>query len=162
MSLYNSDVYISIVTSNISFAYPSYSHFGQTNDQRSSRRNSIFFFRPIQREEASSLVPAGFAVIHHPPLRACSCLHTHPKGNRQNRLRGAPPLAPASRIPNLPRCACADLRCASPFPLRPAPLQGWGDPSACSCYPPPSPGGVRHVCHMPLPRQLQTAKEQRP
>jgi hypothetical protein len=25
-------------------------------------------------------------------------------------------------------------------------LQGWGYPSACSCYPPPSPGGVRHVC----------------
>src|ERR1700728_5061026 len=38
---------------------------------------------------------------------------------------------------------------APPFPLRPAPLQGWGYPSACSCYPPPSPGGVRHLVEMP-------------
>src|SRR6202007_1142620 len=49
----------------------------------------------------------------------------------------------------LPRCACADLRFASPFPLRLAPLQGWGYPSACTCYPPPSPGGVRHLVEMP-------------
>jgi hypothetical protein len=78
MPLYNSDVYISIVAPNISLAYPSYSNFVQTNDQRSSQRNSIFFFRPIQREEVSSLVPAGFAVIHHPPLRACSCPQRRP------------------------------------------------------------------------------------
>src|SRR6266567_2523080 len=68
-------------------------------------------------------------------------------------LRGAPPLAPARGFPNLPRFACADLRCASPFPL-PLSLRfkGGGYPSPCACYPPPSPGGVRHVCHMPLPK----------
>ena len=65
MPLYNSDVYISIETPNISFAYPSYSNFGQTNDQRSSRRNSIFFFRPIQREEVSSL--GSCRLCRHPP-----------------------------------------------------------------------------------------------
>src|SRR5260370_28462049 len=36
---------------------------------------------------------------------------------RTHLLRGAPPLAPARGIPNLPRFACADLRCAPPFPL---------------------------------------------
>src|ERR1700736_3089234 len=25
--------------------------------------------------------------------------------------------------------------------------------SPCTCYPPPSPGDVRHVCHMPLPKR---------
>jgi hypothetical protein len=33
-------------------------------------------------------------------------------------------------IPNLPRFACADLRCARP-PL----CSGWGDPSLAPCYP---------------------------
>src|ERR1700733_6150374 len=63
-------------------------------------------------------------------------------------LRSSTPFA-RMPLPNLPLCVCADLRCASPFPLRPAPLQGWGYPSACSCYPPPSPGGVRHLVEMP-------------
>ncbi len=33
-------------------------------------------------------------------------------------LIGRRPLARTSRLPNLPRVACADLRCAPPFPLR--------------------------------------------
>ena len=97
MPLYNSDVYISIVTPNISLAHPSYSNFGQTNDQRSSRRNGIFFFRPIQREEVSSLAPAGFAVIRHPPLRACSCPQRRPP--RTAKLRGPAPTRPQAASP---------------------------------------------------------------
>jgi hypothetical protein len=63
-------------------------------------------------------------------------------------------------LPNLPRFACADLRCATPFPFRFSPLQGWGYPSACSCYPPPSPGGVRHVatCHAWHEKQRQRSR----
>jgi hypothetical protein len=87
MPLYNSDVYISIATPNIYWAHPRYSDFRQTNDQRSSRRNGNFFFRPIQREEVSSLVPAGFAVIHHPPLRACSrLLRNYPQHFSQEKV----------------------------------------------------------------------------
>ena len=63
MSLYNGDVYISIVITNISLACPSYSHFGQTNDQPPGRLNGIFFFRPIQREEISFLIPAACYVF---------------------------------------------------------------------------------------------------
>src|ERR1017187_8899511 len=58
------------------------------------------------------------------------------------------------------------LRLCSP-PLRsalstPASLRfkGGRSPSPCSCYPPPSPGGVRHVCHMPLPIQRQRQRQQ--
>ena len=51
---------------------------------------------------------------------------------RKGELR---PSRPTSRVPNLPRCACADLPCAPPFPFRCAALRRWGDPSACSCYP---------------------------
>jgi hypothetical protein len=76
---------------------------------------------------------AGRSSLPATPLRKCK------------NAKGRPPLAPASRLPNLPRFACADLRCATPFPFRFTSLQGWGYPSACSCYPPPSPGGVRHV-----------------
>src|ERR1700679_198558 len=38
----------------------------------------------------------------------------------------------------------------------PLSLQGWGYPSACTCYPPPSPGGVRHV-HAAFQRGRATA-----
>src|SRR5580658_7577059 len=58
------------------------------------------------------------------------------------------------------------LRLCSP-PLRSAlsthaslRFKGGRSPSPCSCYPPPSPGGVRHVCHMPLPIQRQRQRQQ--
>src|SRR5216683_1392945 len=38
--------------------------------------------------------------------------------------------------------------------------KGGRSPSPCACYPPPSPGGVRHVCHMPLPIQRQQQRQQ--
>ena len=41
---------------------------------------------------------------------------------------GAPPLAPARGIPRLPRCACAALRCAPPFPLSLRFVSRVGDP----------------------------------
>ena len=48
---------------------------------------------------------AGRSSLPATPLRKCK------------NAKGRPPLAPASRLPNLPRFACADLRCATPFPL---------------------------------------------
>ena len=143
MPLYNSDVYISIATPNIYWAHPRYSDFRQTNDQRSSRRNGNFFFRPIQREEVSSLVPAGFAVIHHPPLRACSCPQRRPQKpsltrNKETRpsLRAPPwrgargvPQSSALRLCRPPlRFALSTYRCAL--------VSRVGDPPPLApCYP---------------------------
>src|SRR6185437_496453 len=44
--------------------------------------------------------------------------------------------------------------------------KGGRSPSPCACYPPPSPGGVRHVCTRRRPiqgqRQVQQPKEEAP
>jgi hypothetical protein len=46
-------------------SHPSYSHRVQTDDERSSREHGVFFFKAIQRAEASSMPPPGSA--RHPP-----------------------------------------------------------------------------------------------
>src|SRR5271170_4114447 len=57
-------------------------------------------------------------------------------------MEGALPRSRGARgLPNLPRFACADLRCAPPSAL----LRVGDTPPHCALLPPPSPGGVRHV-----------------
>ena len=92
------------------------------------------------RSASSATFSAGLFLSATPTLRAA---------------RGPAPTRPQAASPIFRAALVQTSAYAPPFPLRPAPLQGWGDPSACSCYPPPSPGGVRHVCHMPLPQQRQ-------
>ena len=65
MPLYNSDVYISIATINMSSAHPSYSNFGQTNDQRSSRRKQHLFLQA--NSKGGSLLPGSCRLCRHPP-----------------------------------------------------------------------------------------------
>ena len=63
----------------------------------------------------------------------------------QKQLRGGLPSRPqATPQSSALRLCRPPLRYALSTPAA-LPLQGWGYPSACSCYPPPSPGGVRHV-----------------
>src|SRR5579862_3263328 len=63
--------------------------------------------------------------------------------------------APRARK-GFPQSSALRLCRPSPFPLSLLLRSKGGDtPPPCTCYPPPSPGGVRHVCHMPLPRQRQ-------
>ena len=69
--------------------------------------------------------------------------------------RGPAPTRPQAASPIFRAALVQTSASLRPFHSALAPLQGWGYPSACTCYPPPSPGGVRHVCHMPLPQQRQ-------
>src|SRR5579863_10549340 len=63
--------------------------------------------------------------------------------------------APRARK-GFPQSSALRLCRPSPFPLSLLLRSKGGDtPPPCTCYPPPSPGGVRHVCHMPLPQQRQ-------
>jgi hypothetical protein len=70
--------------------------------------------------EGGSVRPgSGLAVLHYPPQRGGQ--HSRkapPKDTRKSKtLRGAPSPRARKPLPNLPRFACADLRCATPFPL---------------------------------------------
>jgi hypothetical protein len=101
-------------------SHANYANRVQPGNGQSIREYEIYFFGTIQREEVSSLSPAGFA-RHPPPTSAGLFLPATPTLKATAKpLRGAPPLAPASRVPNLPRCACADLRSRSApsIPLR--------------------------------------------
>src|SRR5271170_5572605 len=69
-------------------------------------------------------------------------------------MEGALPRSRGARgLPNLPRFACADLRCAPPSAL----LRVGDTPPHCALLPPPSPGGVRHV-HAAFQRGSAKAK----
>jgi hypothetical protein len=94
-----------------------------------------------QREDASSLPAAGFA-RHPSPTSAGLFMPATPA---LRIARGPTPTRPQAVSPIFRAALVQTSAIAPPFPLRPAPLQGWGYPSACACYPPPSPGGVRHL-----------------
>ena len=149
--LYIIDVYISIAILEFLLRIPNYSNRVEADDERFPLEKGIFFIGAIQREEVSSLPPAGFA-RHPSPTSAGLFLPATPT---LEAARGPAPTRPQAVSPIFRAALVQTSAFAPPFPLRPAPLQGWGYPSACSCYPPPSPGGVRHVCHMPLPQQRQ-------
>src|SRR5271168_4387359 len=73
--------------------------------------------------------------------------------------------APRARkgVPRLPRFACAALAALALSILAALPSKGGRDPSPCSCYPPPSPGGVRHVhaaFNADVPKQMPTRRNQ--
>ena len=65
MPLYNSDVYISIETPNISLAHPSYSNFGQTNDQPLQPAEWHLFLQA--NSKGGSLLPGSCRLCRHPP-----------------------------------------------------------------------------------------------
>jgi hypothetical protein len=69
MSLYTSDVYISIESLKMSSAYTSHSKFGQINDPAIQPAEQHLFFRRIETEESSSLAAAA---------SACSCPQRRP------------------------------------------------------------------------------------
>jgi hypothetical protein len=121
--LYITDVYISIEIVKMLCFHPKHV---QTDDERFSQKDGIHLCKAIQREEVSSLVPAGFAVIHHPPLRACSC----PQHRPPDQLGGPAPTRPQAASPIFRAALVQTSAFAPPFPLRAAPLQGWGYPSA--------------------------------
>jgi hypothetical protein len=69
--------------------------------------------------------------------------------HKQGRLRPSKGAALARRkgFPNLPRFACAYLRCAPPFPFRRWLRCKGGETPPLHLATPPSPGGVRHEVH---------------
>jgi hypothetical protein len=85
-----------------------------------------------QREDASSLPAAGFA-RHPSPTSAGLFMPATPA---LRIARGPTPTRPQAVSPIFRAELVQTSAIAPPFPLRPAPLQGWGYPSACACYPP--------------------------
>src|SRR3979490_2877610 len=69
------------------------------------------------------------------------------------RARKGCPQASALRLCSPPLCSAL----STPALLR---SKGGRSPSPCACYPPPSPGGVRHVCTRRRPIQGQRPVEQ--
>jgi hypothetical protein len=69
-------------------------------------------------------VPAG----QHRPAFFTSSLYEAPALRATAKTPKSPPLAPASRFPNLPRCACADLRYRSALSTPPCSVARVGIP----------------------------------
>ena len=69
----------------------------------------------------------------------CNASAKYAKGSSAPRARKEFPQASALRLCSPPLCSAL----STPAALR---CKGGRSPSPCSCYPPPSPGGVRHVC----------------
>jgi hypothetical protein len=130
MFLYTSDVYISIETPNVFLADPS-SNFGQTNHQPFSRRNGIFFFRSIST--GGSLLPGSCQLCRHPPPTTAGLFL--PATPTPDQLGGQPPRA-RKPLPNLPRCACADLRVRSALSTPPCSVTRVGIPLGLQLLPP--------------------------
>jgi hypothetical protein len=151
MPLYYSELYISITTLSMPSLTLNSARLVRLDDCPPGLAADLSFIKTLQGEDVSSLSPAGFA-RHPPPTSAGLFLPATPT---LKAARGPAPTRPQAASPIFRAALVQTSACAPPFPLRSAPLQGWGHPSACSCYPPPSPGGVRHVCHMPRPQQQQ-------
>jgi hypothetical protein len=94
--------------------------------------------------EGGRLLPAScrLRARHPPPTSAGPFLPATPA---LSAARGPAPTRPQAASPIFRAALVQTSAIAPPFPLRPAPFRGWGYPSACACYPPPSPGGVRHL-----------------
>ncbi len=70
------------------------------------------------REEVSSLLRPRFAVLRHPPQRGGPPSPQRPTGLEQAKAaKGSFAPRACKPLPNLPRFACADLRCAPPSAL---------------------------------------------
>jgi hypothetical protein len=120
------------------------------------------FFSTIQK--GGSLLPTSCR------LRASSATHlcgpvparnADPKSNGQT-LRGAPPLAPASRFPNLPRCACADLRSRSALSIPLRSIARVGRPLSLQLLPPAFARWRSACMSHATATTTATTKEQRP
>jgi hypothetical protein len=112
-------------------------------------------------ESPPCLLPA-LRVIRHPPLRSCSCPQRRPQKQPPKPLRGAPPLAPASRVPNLPRCACADLRSRSALSIPLRSITRVGIPLGLQLLPPAFARWRSACMSHATATTTATAKEQRP
>ena len=101
---------------------------------------------PVPARNAVPLRAAITTPARRTGLAIADATASAPKGSSAPRARKGFPQSSALRLCRPPlRFALSTLAIAS--------FQGWGYPSPCACYPPPSPGGVRHVCHMPLPKR---------
>ena len=97
-----------------------------------SIRTGRYRAEQTQREDASSLPAAGFA-RHPSPTSAGLFMPATPA---LRTARGPAPTRPQAVSPIFRAALAQTSAIAPPFPLRPAPLQGWGYPSACACSPP--------------------------
>ena len=98
-----------------------------------------------------------------PPPRPSAHLCVRNTRKKTKLPKGAA-LARRKGFPNLPRFACADLRCAPPFPFRRWLRCKGGEPPPLHLATPPSPGGVRHVgtCHAWYEKQPQLLQSYSP